>query len=157
MEYFVNKSTGLPSWETERPSTSCASLPSAIVPRAEGRWYKDRAGLYLFEPHGCSLKRFTADEARQCFAGNSIAFVGDSLTRWEGGGGKDSLTRWGGGGVNDSLGVGGSMTAWHLGGWAGGGGVDDSLTCWVSGSMIARHGGWVGSALVDDTLGCLRA
>ena len=84
IENSTNKSVGLPSWEAERPRQSCDRLQASSW-SAEGQWYKDRAGLYRYEPDTCSLKRFTADEARQCFAGNSVAFVGDSLTRWLGG------------------------------------------------------------------------
>ena len=36
---------------------------------------------------GCSLKRYSAEEARRCLSGRRLVFVGDSVTRCAGGAG----------------------------------------------------------------------
>ena len=40
-------------------------------------------GLYNWEPKECALPRLTAEMARQCLSHKSLAFVGDSVTRYQ--------------------------------------------------------------------------
>jgi len=48
----------------------------------KGSWHRETASGHLFwEPSECRLRRLTAQEARSCLAGRTIAFVGDSVTR----------------------------------------------------------------------------
>jgi hypothetical protein len=48
-----------------------------------GKFYMDSDGHYSWEPDGCRLRRFTGDEARKCLSGRHVAFVGDSVTRYQ--------------------------------------------------------------------------
>ena len=48
-----------------------------------GKWYKDEDGEYFFEPEMCRIRRYSAEAARSCLSGKHIAFVGDSVTRYE--------------------------------------------------------------------------
>ena len=48
-----------------------------------GKWYKDEEGEYSYEPDMCRLRRHSGEAARSCLSGKHIAFVGDSVTRYE--------------------------------------------------------------------------
>ena len=62
------------------PYCNLSSSDAALTP---GRWYKDRDGEYLYEPDMCRLRRHSAEAARSCLSGKHIAFIGDSVTRYE--------------------------------------------------------------------------
>ncbi len=48
----------------------------------KGSWHRETASGHIFwEPSECRLRRMTAQKARSCLAGRTIAFVGDSVTR----------------------------------------------------------------------------
>ena len=71
-----------PATETlqQLPYCNLSSSDAALTP---GRWYKDRDGEYLYEPDMCRLRRHSAEAARSCLSGKHIAFIGDSVTRYE--------------------------------------------------------------------------
>ena len=50
---------------------------------SSGRWYKDAEGEYFYEPETCRIRRLSAEAARSCLSGKHIAFIGDSVTRYE--------------------------------------------------------------------------
>jgi hypothetical protein len=52
------------------------TTPHAWTPRADDSMQLDLTAI-------CTLKRYTRDEARQCFADKHVTFVGDSLTRYQ--------------------------------------------------------------------------
>jgi hypothetical protein len=46
-----------------------------------GRWYRDEAGLWAWEPEGCRLRRLEAAQAAACLAGRRVVAAGDSVSR----------------------------------------------------------------------------
>lgn len=62
------------------PYCSPSGIDAALT---AGKWYKDVDGEYFFEPEGCRLRRLSGEAARSCLSGKHIAFIGDSVTRYE--------------------------------------------------------------------------
>ena len=62
------------------PHCNLSSSDAALTP---GKWYKDEDGEYFYEPDACRLRRHSGEAARSCLSGKHIAFVGDSVTRYE--------------------------------------------------------------------------
>lgn len=52
----------LPSWEMEHESFPLCTPGSEL---SGGKMYETKDGDYVYEPAGCRLRRFTADQARQ--------------------------------------------------------------------------------------------
>jgi hypothetical protein len=46
-----------------------------------GRWYRDEAGLWAWEPERCRLRRLGAAQASACLAGRRVVTTGDSVSR----------------------------------------------------------------------------
>ncbi|CAL5224027.1 g6647 [Coccomyxa viridis] len=55
--------------------------PSANL--SDGTIYRTEHGDLVYEPTDCYLRRLTADEARRCLEGRHVAFIGDSVTRYQ--------------------------------------------------------------------------
>jgi hypothetical protein len=69
----------VPAHETTADRQLC---DVALQFKLTGLFFRDEAGEYLYEPHGCRLQRFTAAQARGILVNRTVVFYGDSLTRY---------------------------------------------------------------------------
>lgn len=72
---------------TVYPDSIAANLPECpqlnLSARYDGKIYKSESGHFFFEPNQCRLRRLTSEQAAKCLAGKRIAFLGDSVTRYQ--------------------------------------------------------------------------
>jgi hypothetical protein len=69
-----------------RPPTARGACRPGFLPSLQAdkaRWRGCDDGTRTYEPATCAMRRFTAREARQCLAGQSLLLAGDSLTRYQ--------------------------------------------------------------------------
>lgn len=64
------------------PPPACGVLELVADP-FEGEFYLAPDNHVVFEPDHCTLRRLSADAARQCLTGRHVAFVGDSVSRYQ--------------------------------------------------------------------------
>lgn len=76
-----NNNTKFPKVATLVHKKPCGQLKFST--NVTGHFYKDSVGHLFFEPDSCLLRRFSSEDAKKCLSGLRLAFLGDSVTRYQ--------------------------------------------------------------------------